>query len=185
MLRNAAFASSVVASTPIVLPFTKPAVLRHCNTQVKTARCVSRSIKRRVREMVEWSGGASSRPTPRKSRKAKESAATPRDAALRIDPFEIANQQQPEVHAWRQARPSHDFRIEWLTLTFDEIIEVVLGQPLIQSRVEWVTGGRRKIRRRHQNFRLPLADAFPHGHVQRVVPETRSILSIRTGDGRG
>src|SRR5207245_10068807 len=67
--------SSVVASTPIVLPFTKPAVLRHCNTQVKTARCVSRSIKRRVREMVEWSGGASSRPSPRKSRKAKESAA--------------------------------------------------------------------------------------------------------------
>jgi hypothetical protein len=39
--------------------------------------------------------------------------------------------------------------MEWLTLTFDEIIEVVLGQLLIQSRVEWVTGGRRKIRRRH------------------------------------
>src|SRR5205807_8462973 len=36
---------------------------------------VSRSIKRRVRAMVEWSGGASSRATPRKSRKAKESAA--------------------------------------------------------------------------------------------------------------
>ena len=52
-------------------------------------------------------------------------------------------------------------RIEWLTLTFDEIIEVVLGQPLIQSRVEWVTGGRRKIRRRHPHFRRPLADAFP------------------------
>ena len=34
--------------------------------------------------------------------------------------YEIANQQQPEVHAWRQARPSHDFRIEWLTLIFDE-----------------------------------------------------------------
>ena len=47
------------------------------------------------------------------------------------------------------ARPSYDFRIERLTLTFDEIIEVVLGQPLIQSRVEWVTGGRRTMRRRH------------------------------------
>jgi len=85
--------------------------------------------------------------------------------------YEIANQQQPEVHAWRQARPSHDFRIEWLTVTFDEIIEVVLGQPLIQSRVEWVTGGRRKIRRRHPHFRLPLADAFSHEHVQSVVRE--------------
>lgn len=67
-------------------------------------------------------------------------------------------------HAWRQARPSHDFGKEWLALTFDEIIEVA-RQPLIQSRVERVTGGRRKIRRRHPHFRLPLADAFSHGHV--------------------
>src|ERR1700722_8126266 len=67
-----------------------------------------------------------------------------------------------ERYAWRQARPSHDFRIEWLTLTFDEIIEVVLGRPLIQSRVEWGTGGRRKIRRSHPYFRLPLAErVFP------------------------
>ena len=60
---------------PIVFPFTNPAVLRHYSTQVKTARCVSRSISRRVREMVEWSGGACSKPTPRKSRNANESAA--------------------------------------------------------------------------------------------------------------
>jgi hypothetical protein len=45
-----------------------------------------------------------------------------------------------------------NLRADWLTLTFDEIIEVVLGQPLIQSRVKWVTGGRRKIRRRHPHF---------------------------------
>ena len=60
---------------------------------------------------------------------------------------------RPEVHAWRQARPSDDFSIEWSALTFDEIIEVVLGQQLIQSRVEWVTRGRRKIGRRHPHFR--------------------------------
>jgi hypothetical protein len=62
-------------STPIVFPSTKPAALRHCSTHVKTARCVSRSISRRVREIVEWSGGASSRPTPRTSRNVNESAA--------------------------------------------------------------------------------------------------------------
>src|SRR5438477_13119342 len=45
----------------------------------------------------------------------------------------LATRCRAEVHAWRQARPSHDFGIEWLALTFDEIIEVVLGQPLIQS----------------------------------------------------
>src|SRR6266436_4071678 len=83
------------------------------------------------------------------------------------------------------ARPSHDFGIEWLALTFDEIIEVVLGQPLIQSRVERVTGGRRKIRRRHPHFRLPLADAFSHEHVQSVVHEIESILSIRTREREG
>ena len=171
MLRNAAFASSVVASTPIVLPFTKPAVLRHCNTQVKRARCVSRSIKPRVREMVEWSGGACSRPTPRKSRKAKESAA--RHAMPRSESIPSKYQQQPEVHAWRQARPSHDFRIAWLTLTFDEIVEVVLGQPLIQSRVEWVTGGRRKIRRRHP---------FPAAARGRVFPWTCAKCSARDRD---
>ena len=75
MLRNAALASSVVASMPIVLPLTKPAVPRHCRIQVNTARCVSSAISRRVREIVEWSGGAWSRPTPRKSRNANESAA--------------------------------------------------------------------------------------------------------------
>ena len=53
-----------------------------------------------------------------------------------------------------------------LTLIFDEIIEVVLGQPLIRSRVEWVTSGRRKIRRLHPHFRLALADVFYLGYVQ-------------------
>src|SRR5258708_31777992 len=61
----------------------------------------------------------------------------------------------------RRARPSDDFRIEWLPLIFDEIIEVAFGQPLIQSRVEWATGGRRKIRRRHPHFRCRTRTRFP------------------------
>src|SRR2546430_717598 len=89
-------------------------------------------------------------------------------------PSKIANQQQPEVHAWRLARPSHDFRIEWLTLgkfvvlTFDEIIEVVLGQRLIQSRVEWVTGGR--------------PPTFPAAARGRVFPWTCAKCSTRDRD---
>jgi len=58
MLRSAASAS-VVASIPTVLPFTKPAAASRCRIQVKTASCVLRSIKRRVREIVEWSGDGS------------------------------------------------------------------------------------------------------------------------------
>jgi hypothetical protein len=46
-------ASSVVASIAIVFPRNKPAATSRCWTHVKTARCVSRSIKCRVRDMVE------------------------------------------------------------------------------------------------------------------------------------
>jgi hypothetical protein len=53
MLRMAALASSVVASIATVRPFNKPAVARRSCTHVKTARCVSTAINRRVREIVE------------------------------------------------------------------------------------------------------------------------------------
>ena len=74
MLRRAAFASRVVASMPIVLPLIRSAVASTCRIPVKTGRCVSTSINRRVREIVECSGGVSSRPRPRKPRRASESA---------------------------------------------------------------------------------------------------------------
>src|SRR5205085_6658678 len=116
-----------------VLPFTRPAVPTHCSAQVNTARCVCRSINRRVREIVEWSGGASSNPTRGKSRNANESAARqamPRVAPfsavtgvfahqlqpshssadlsiLRVNAFEIADQQQPEIDARWQAGATH------------------------------------------------------------------------------
>ena len=85
MLRKAALASRVVASIPIVLPFTRSAVASTGRIHVKTARCVSRSISRRVREIVECSGVASSRPNPRKPRSASESAvrqAIPRSESM-------------------------------------------------------------------------------------------------------
>ena len=75
MLRIAAFASSVVASIPIVAPLSTPDATRRCCTQVNTARCVSTSISRRVREIVEWSGTSSSTAMPKKRRIASESAA--------------------------------------------------------------------------------------------------------------
>jgi hypothetical protein len=48
-----------------------------------------------------------------------------------------------------------------LAPTFDEIIEVLLGRPLMQSPVEQVTGGRWKTRRRHPHFRLSSLTRFP------------------------
>jgi len=74
------------------------------NTQANTAACVSRSISRRVREIVEWSGVASSSAMPTKRRSASESAKRPGDAALGSDAFEIPYQQRAKVNARRPAK---------------------------------------------------------------------------------
>ncbi len=91
MLRNAAFASSVVASIPIVFPFHQTGRGQHCSTQVNTARCVSSSINRRVRDIVEWSGDGLIQSDAQKSRNANESSA--RQAIPRSEStFELADQ---------------------------------------------------------------------------------------------
>ena len=43
----------VVASIATVFPLSNPASTSRCCTHVKMARCVSTSIRRRVREIVE------------------------------------------------------------------------------------------------------------------------------------
>ena len=69
------FASSVVASLAIVFPLRRPVCARRSWIQVNTSRWVSKSISRRVREIVECSGARSSNPSPRKLRTPSESAA--------------------------------------------------------------------------------------------------------------
>jgi hypothetical protein len=59
----------------------------------------------------------------------------PRDRALRVQAFEIADQQQPEVATGRQSW-STVVRIESLAQAFDEPVEIVLVEDLIQSHVE-------------------------------------------------
>src|SRR5262249_33926441 len=127
MLRNAALASSVVASMPMVLPLIKPAVLKDCSTQVKTARCVSRSINRRVREIVEWSGGRAFQTDGQEVAQRERVRSAPRNAALRIDALEVADQQQEEIDPRRQTWPTHRLGIEHGTLGFDEAVEPVLA----------------------------------------------------------
>jgi hypothetical protein len=51
----------------------------------------------------------------------------PRDAALRIDVFEVPDQQQPETDAGRQAGSVHRFGAEAGALRFGEIVEPMLG----------------------------------------------------------
>ena len=78
---------------------------------------------------------------------------TPRNGALGIQAFEIADQQQAEVAARRQAR-SALVRIESLAQSFDISVEVVLIENLIQSRVERMGGTARQVLGRHPHRRL-------------------------------
>ena len=68
MFLMAALASSVAASTETVRPLINPSLLRIFSTQLNTALWVSSQHRRRVREMVEWSGVFSSSVQPRNLR---------------------------------------------------------------------------------------------------------------------
>jgi hypothetical protein len=46
-------------------------------------------------------------------------------------PFEVPDQQQPEVGAWRETGPADRRGVEARTLGFDELIEVVRVEHLI------------------------------------------------------
>ena len=101
---------------------------------------------------------------------------TPRDAALRVDALEIANQEQPELDSRRQAWPAHRVGVERRTLRFGELVESMLAQQLIQSGVERVTRRRREIRRGDPHPRLSVAFPFAHRHGQSVVQESNPVL---------
>ena len=106
-----------------------------CCTQVNTVRCVSTSIRRRVREMVEWSGTASSTAMPKKRRIASESAA--RQAM--IAPSQCLQSTRPttrENRCRRETRPATSGGIEPLALPFDERIEAVGVQQGVHSTIE-------------------------------------------------
>ena len=136
---------------------------------VNMAWCVSRSIRRRVREIVEWSGGASGNTRPRNSRSANESAARQAMARSASRAFEVANQQQPKVAPGRQPRPAV-VGVERLAELFDVPVEIVRVEDLIQTRVKRMGGAPRQIAGRHPHrrlFRTP--SSFAHRHRRRVV----------------
>jgi len=65
----------------------------------------------------------------------------PGDAALGIDAFEVADQQQPKkVPDGDPGRP-HPVRLEPGTLRFHEVIEFVFARHLVQPPIKWVTRG--------------------------------------------
>ena len=117
MLRIAALASSVVGRSQSCAP---PPGARPpgCNTHVNTAWCVSTSISRRVRDRVEWSGGASCSRSPGTAGCSASAAAT---RALRVQALKM--QQQAEIAPRRQTRPPEAVGIALRALCLDEGVE--------------------------------------------------------------
>jgi hypothetical protein len=70
-------------------------------------------------------------------------AGAPGDASFRIDPFEIAHHQQPEINPWRQTRPADFAGVEILADGFDVLVELLLIQDLIQPLIKRVARAHR------------------------------------------
>jgi hypothetical protein len=75
-------------------------------------------------------------PDAQNSRNANESAGAPGEAAVRIDPFEVANQQRSEIDSGLQTPPTHRLRMKASALGFDNVVRPVVPQRLIKASVE-------------------------------------------------
>ena len=71
----------------------------------------------------------------------------PREGPLRIQSFEIPQEQQSEIAPQSKTRPSHR-RVEPRAQSFDECVEAGRAQNLVQARVERMPGALRQIRPR-------------------------------------
>ena len=108
---QAALASSVVASIPIVCPVTKPPSASRCRIHVNTAvASPDRSAAACARSSSGRARGRQLADARSCARSASPPPATPSRAPNRG--LRSAEQQQPEVPPRRQARPAQDRRVE-------------------------------------------------------------------------
>ena len=90
----------------------------------------------------------------------------PRDPALRIDPFAVADQQQPELRARQQAGATHRCRMELRALRLDERVKRVPLENRIETLVKRVPAGHRQLVGGDPQSRRPRAiPKSTHGHV--------------------
>ena len=80
-------------------------------------------------------------------------------AALGIDPFELPDQQHPDIGARRQARATHAVRVERRALAFHERIEAMRVEHMFQPLVE--TDGRPAWAARSRQSTIPASGRGP------------------------
>ena len=103
-------------------------------------------------------------------------------AAVRVQALKVAEQQQPEIAARRQTRPTDPVRVERRALRLHKRIEPRVVEHPIQPLVKRVPSALRQIRRGHPHRRLPRsAAACPHRHVRECRTRDRSCRSPERG----
>ena len=103
----------------------------------------------------------------------------PRNRPFRVQTFEVAEQQQPEVAARRQTRPADPLRLELRALRLDEPVEAGLVENTIHSFVERMTCAPRQFHAGHPHRRLPPATAaFTHCHGKKCSTSDQSCRSL-------
>ena len=140
MLRMAALASRVVASTPMVLPFSNPRAAITRSTNPKTCSCVSTAISRRVREKGRLIGAALVESNAQKVADTERIGGPPGDAAFGIDAFEIADEEGAEGDGRGEAGPAHFPGVELLAGGIGELVELFGFEQFIEPGVEGVSG---------------------------------------------
>jgi hypothetical protein len=86
------------------------------------------TARARNRRVVGW---LVTETDPEKIAQRQQIFGAPGNAALRLDAFEVAHQQQPEVDPRRQPWAAHRLSVEPGTCGFHEIVESVLGQQFV------------------------------------------------------
>ena len=103
-------------------------------------------------------------------------------AAVRVQALKVAEQQQPEIAARRQTRPTDPVRVERRALRLHKRIEPRVVEHPIQPFVKRVPSALRQIRRGHPHRRLPRsAAACPHRHARECRTRDRSCRSPERG----
>ena len=136
-------------------------------------------MRRRVRDTVEWSGGASWERHVEKLPQAQRIGGTPGNRTFRVEALEVANQQHPEVAARCQTWPTDPVGIELGALLLDEGIEARLVENTIQAFIERVARAARQIRTGHPHRPLPPPTAaLAHCHEQKCSTSNRPCRSL-------
>ena len=108
---------------------------------------------------------------PQELPQAQRIGGSPGDPAFGIDALEIANQQQAEIRSRRQRRTSILVRVELGAFGFGKLVELLLIQQFVQTRVERMTGSRGQFGMRDPELLLPLPVlASAHRHKTILCP---------------